>query len=877
VFLARLSLLTVLLVVSAGPTRGQTADSLYADSLFKMGVRYDKAHKFDSAVTMMEKARTMFPPGSAMEEKACNDLGDIFKYDLHDFAKAEVNYERALAITLQNEPSNTRKLTRAYYNLATTNRSQHDYETALSWSFKTLDASLHNKDEVYIEYSYSIIGSVYRDLNEFDSAVVYYKKAVSLDEKLNHGKPNDMLASLYGNWGAASFMQNDLEEAAKKLSYAVSLHKKIQDGDKSIFFHSLRLLATVEIRRNKLASAESVLALASGIMTDNKMERGGQVSELYQAYGDLFAAKNNKEEALTYYNMALVATMLPGVDTYHVSKVEFKDFAYRNLLAKAALLDEAEALEAYADAEVLMMASRRELDTEDAKWRFVDANYRLYERIFQALDKLQTKDDSLLFHFMESSKSKSLSDALQEAELKKVLGQGSALITRLRDLRQRSISLQHQIDEKNEPRVRDELISIGQEISQLEEEINLKYPSYIRTRYENNSTSIRALKDKLRKMDAALVEYFWGDENVYAFAISADSSSLRLVGKTSDVEAVVAQYRALLTTKGNRYSVDDVHQLSGTSYKLYSLLLRPFTTRRIVIVPDGPLMQVPFETLVTTPGGDTYNQLDYLLNDHVVSYLFSASQLLAKRQPPKNELSLVAFGFTGGASERSTDGSNIEIAGTETELLALSEKFPGGTFLYGDGVTEKNFKDNAAKFDVIHLAVHGSGDTGEDYSATLYFRDKDGPEDGRLYWYELYNMNLRASLAVLSSCESGIGKTYRGEGMLSMANAFTFAGCGNIVMGLWKVDDQVSVKLMDTFYSELLNGMAIDEALAIAKRTYLASADQVSANPKLWGSLVAFGETPVLRADEIPISWVVIALTVLLGGIILLVIKTRKK
>ena len=110
-----------------------------------------------------------------------------------------------------------------------------------------------------------------------------------------------------------------------------------------------------------------------------------------------------------------------------------------------------------------------------------------------------------------------------------------------------------------------------------------------------------------------------------------------------------------------------------------------------------------------------------------------------------------------------------------------------------------------------------------------------------------------------------------------MANAFTFAGCSNIVMGLWKVDDQVSVKLMNTFYSELLNGMAIDEALALAKRTYLASADQVSANPKLWGSLIAYGESPVLTADKIPTTWVIVALTVLVGAIILLVIKTRKR
>jgi CHAT domain-containing protein len=824
---------------------------------------------------MLEKARDLSAPGSADEANACGKLGEIFKYDLHDFARAEENFERALSIQQKLEPSDIDKLKTLYYDLSVTNRSQHDYETALTWALKLLDGSLRTNDITYTELSYSTVANIYRDMHKFDSALVYYKKGVDLDEQVNHGKPTDFLASFYSNWGATSYMQHDLGEAEKKLSHAVSLHQKVEGGDKSTFFNSVRMLASVEIERNDLPRAETCLALASKVIRDGV--RGGQASELYKAYGDLFAARKNNEEALKYYDKALLATLLPGANAFRVSEVEFKDYAYRNLLSKALLLDETGALQCYADAEVLMMASRHELDTEDAKWRFVDANYLLYEKIFQALYKLQTTDDSLLFHFMESSKSKSLSDALQEAELKKVLGQGSSLLGQLRDLRQRSISLQHQIDEKNQASVRDELISISQQISQLSEEINLKYPSYIRTRYENNSVSITAVKDHLQKIDGALVEYFWGDENVYAFVVSAGSAKLHLIGSTRDVEKLVAQYLEFLTGKGNKYSTDDVHRFSEMSYKLYSTVLRPFTNRRLIIVPDGPLMQLPFETLVTKAEGDAYNRLSYLLNDNVVSYVFSASHLLTARQPTKHKPSLLAFGFTGSSGLRSPDAAKAEIAGSETELLALSEKFPDGTFLYGAGVTEKNFKDKAAGYDLLHLAVHGSGDTGRDYSATLYFRDQDGLEDGRLYWYELYNMNLRASLAVLSSCESGIGKTYRGEGMLSMANAFTFAGCDNIVMGLWKVDDQLSVKLMDTFYGELLNGMAIDEALAIAKRTYLASADQISANPKLWGSLVAYGETPILRADEIPMSWVIVALTALTAAIVLLVVKTRKK
>ena len=68
-------------------------------------------------------------------------------------------------------------------------------------------------------------------------------------------------------------------------------------------------------------------------------------------------------------------------------------------------------------------------------------------------------------------------------------------------------------------------------------------------------------------------------------------------------------------------------------------------------------------------------------------------------------------------------------------------------------------------------------------------------------------------MAVLSSCESGLGKGYKGEGMISMASAFTYSGCENILMSLWKVNDQASIELMDDFYEQLLEGESIDEAL----------------------------------------------------------------
>jgi CHAT domain-containing protein len=864
-------------------------------SFFEAGKRYYKEQKLDSAVVMLTKARDLAVEGSLDEADACSILGEVYKYELYDFDRAETNYERALLIRQNLDPNGAKPLSRLYYSLAATNRSQHDYETSISWATKAIRAGVELKDNVFLERAYSIVGNIYRDVHQFDSAVVYYQKGADVNRELNKGKDNVTLAGLYGGWGEINYRQNDLDEASKKLGYAVSIYKKSKNVDNAIYFHTVRLLGEVETKRNKFESAKLFLKMADDIRKERSLERGGPVSSLFKNYGDYALATGDKKQAIDFYQKALQATtneqLSADRNPTEIAQVQFKEFAYDALLAKAALVNDEQALDCYSAAERLMAWSRNELDTEHAKWNYIDANYRLYENIFDVLTRMKDNDESVPFHYMELSKSKSLADALQEVELKKALGRNDTLFTKLRGLRQEALSIQHQIDEKNEATTRDQLIASNQEISKIETAISEKYPSYLATRYEGQSVPLASVKEKIKKLDAVFVEYFWGYEHIYALVITGDSTEFYQLGRSSDVGEKVSQYLEMFVRKGNHYSPEAVSEFSRLSNALYLSLLDPLGDRlpgrkRLIVVPDGPLMQVPFETLVTQPG-NSYNSLQYILNDHVVSYVFSASHLLAGRQKPVNSPSMLAFGFTGGAAaspaeatrrlERSPDASMTEIAGSETELIALNNKFPKGIFLYGDGVTEKNFKDKAADYDLLHLAVHGSGDTGEDYSATLYFRDQQGPEDGRLYWYELYNMNLHASLAVLSSCESGIGKTYRGEGMLSMANAFTFAGCDNVVMGLWKVDDQVSVKLMDTFYSELLDGMAIDEALAIAKRTYLASADQVSANPKLWGSLVAYGEAPILRADEIPTWWVVVALTVLAAAITLLVIKTRKK
>ena len=130
-------------------------------------------------------------------------------------------------------------------------------------------------------------------------------------------------------------------------------------------------------------------------------------------------------------------------------------------------------------------------------------------------------------------------------------------------------------------------------------------------------------------------------------------------------------------------------------------------------------------------------------------------------------------------------------------------------------------------------------------------------------------------MAVLSSCESGLGKGYKGEGMISMASAFTYSGCENILMSLWKVNDQTATALMDNFYQHLLDGESIDEALRQAKLNYLNQSDELTSDPKIWAPLIAYGNLDSVFQEDRSVMLSIVALVVLI--ILLLSFKIYKR
>ena len=157
-------------------------------------------------------------------------------------------------------------------------------------------------------------------------------------------------------------------------------------------------------------------------------------------------------------------------------------------------------------------------------------------------------------------------------------------------------------------------------------------------------------------------------------------------------------------------------------------------------------------------------------------------------------------------------------------------------------------------YSVIHLSTHGKADDRVgDYSFLAFTEIPDSLENEYLYVRDLYNLRLNADMVVLSACETGIGELQRGEGILSLARGFTYAGAKSIINSLWSVNDQSTKFLMERFYTYLLEGLDKDAALRQAKLDYLASGE--NADPYFWAAFVPVGDMSPVELKDKNINW----------------------
>jgi CHAT domain-containing protein len=177
------------------------------------------------------------------------------------------------------------------------------------------------------------------------------------------------------------------------------------------------------------------------------------------------------------------------------------------------------------------------------------------------------------------------------------------------------------------------------------------------------------------------------------------------------------------------------------------------------------------------------------------------------------------------------------------EEVATVARLLSGSAWYGEAASLETFRREAGRSRILHLSTHGKADdrTG-DYAYLAFGVPGDSVAFDKLYARDLYSLSLSADMVVLSACETGIGQLRRGEGIVSLARAFAYAGARSIFTTLWQVSDSKTAGLLRLFYKNISRGLSRDASLHQAKLDYLKNNRGEALHPFFWAGMIGIGD-----------------------------------
>jgi CHAT domain-containing protein len=385
------------------------------------------------------------------------------------------------------------------------------------------------------------------------------------------------------------------------------------------------------------------------------------------------------------------------------------------------------------------------------------------------------------------------------------------------------------------------------------------YQKYYDLKYNPQPVTAQDIQ-KSMDLDTAFIEYFVGKYTMNIFVLT--NEELEVVSLPVDeqfnrsVEAFLISIKKIVE-----------YDFMVLSRQLYEKLINPIRLvirdrKKLIVVPHGRLFYIPFEALISgNRRGKDLSGADYMIKQYAFSYHYSAwlwlhSAVAMAENRPKSFIGFAPV-FGGDIGEKILPDQSRDIViggvrfprlpGTEMEVRAIMNLFKSkrkqAKGHFHDDASEEHFKDLEMKdYCIIHVATHSlKTENNPKLSGLIFAQPKDSSrrEDGILYSGETYNLNLNAELIVLSSCESGIGKLVKGEGMIALNRGFLYSGIQNTIFSLWKVDDKTTSRLMIELYRNILAGKDYASALQRAKLKLIR--DRFTAFPRYWSSFILVG------------------------------------
>ncbi len=724
---------------------------------------------------------------------------------------------------------------RSFNNIGVYYQRRFEYSRAISYLEKALSTAQAAGDHETEVDSLSNLGLLHQEIGNADRAHFYLSETLARDQadQALDGVVIDLsnIGSVLCRRGIDQASRPDLIEARDALQRSFSVQEE-RPPSPLVAFTTLNNLGVV---LNELGDPfgarekfEQALKIAEKKLTS--VERAHALVNIAATYLN----DGNLKEAEAHYR----ASLQTGGGSSLENVLMEASFGLGQCAERSG--DLVFALSCYRESIAALENVRSRL-SEPLMIGFSRNKFRVYERAADLLASRAQADvpgsAEEIYGLLESAKARALMESLREAHadvpgldlqeqrdrLKAIDRNISELASRLKrggasSTEERAIKVELEREEEESVRLNLEIKHAGPE------------PSSPRG---SDLRPLGEIQKRLSRGPSVLLEYFLGERRSYLLRIGAtDVRFYQLPARTELERSLRAYLKSLSDPSLDLEIITRASERAGREVlPVEDEIFRK--AKAVIVVPDGILHYLPFETLRVGQG----SRPRYLIEAAAVSYVPSASVMAALMDQPHpgawaKEILAV------GPPARSTP----ELPFGKQEVRDIARSYAAGTVdvLTGEAVDESELKARPlSEYRIIHFACHGDLDEAYPLRSSLALSAREGSdEDGALQAREIYGLKLNAELVVLSACQTGRGRLERSEGPLALARPFFVAGAQAVVASLWPINDRSSAVFMGAFYREIASGRSPSESLRSAKIGMLKSR---WAHPFYWAPFVLQG------------------------------------
>ncbi|MDH7448364.1 CHAT domain-containing protein [Aquimarina sp. 2201CG14-23] len=775
-------------------------------------------------------------------------------------------------------------------------------------------------DEIYeLNSSYSFMASIYENIGKLEFSKEYHEKTLSIAKKYSDIDLSRQVANTNMRYARVYEKEKDFEKANTLLNESLMFYEAQKDNPrlKNSLLSTYQRLTQNYLLQDSIARAIHTLKESEVYYAENesfkrsaellygdiylKDSQFDKAEVLYQSYlskikeyrqnqkhqdvaeafarlGRLYMAKGNAKKALAFYQESLIQ-LAPNFESKEIdknpdpikvfSKLEFIKVLKEKLEAQRLLFQENNDIE---DIKTALITSYSLINTLDLlKPEFeskVDKQFLIsemypafHEMVEVAYDLyISTNNANYIsdaFHFIEKSKSILLLEATRSAQASSFGTIPEDIIDKEQQYRANIIHLEKKMfNKKSNTVILDSLFKLKNKYYDFISDIEQNYPKYYDLKYNAEVVSLEDASSVIIE-NKALLSFFSTDTNLFLVTLQKDKKAFYKIPLAVEDRNRIANFYEMLS----KIDVEDMPAIYAEGYLIYEQLLKiplqELDSKELIIIPDDVLNYLPFEAL-----SKSETPQDYLIKEYQICYANSVTMLKEQKnkvKTSKNQLLAYAPSFGKVSTDVQSERSDFGPLLYNTKEVRDIVQYFNGKAIVGNDASLSSFSEYSPAYNILHFATHAAAnDQFPDYSYLAFSVDSTA-ETSLLYVKDLYGYAINADLVALSACQTGLGKLQKGEGMLSLARGFSYAGAKSLVTTLWKINDQTTSELMSNFYKNLSNSSTKDKALRDAKLQYLETVDdELLKHPYYWSGFMISGNMMPLKTDNNYLWWLVL-------------------